>query len=117
MKSIIMTDGKRVREEVCEQRWADEVSSKKTLDLYAAVKGEWKKEKYLDNPGDRRGGRLKFKFRTRLAGLRAEVGGWKNRNQSSQCIYVLYRRGRECGAFSCFVCCECPLTPNDIDSP
>ena len=86
MKSIIMTDGKRVREEVCEQRWADEVCSKKTLDLYAAVKGEWKKEKYLDDPGDRRGGRLKFKFRTRLAGLRAEVGGWKNRNQSSQCI-------------------------------
>ena len=50
------------------------------------MKGEWKKEKYLDDPGDRRGGRLKFKFRTRLAGLRAEVGGWKNRNQSSQCI-------------------------------
>ena len=35
-----MTDGKRVREEVWKQRWADEVSSKKTLDLYAAVKGE-----------------------------------------------------------------------------
>ena len=73
---------------MCEQRWADEVSSKKTLDLYAAVKGERKKEKYLDDPGDRRA-RLKFKFQMRSAGLRAEVGGWKNRNQSSQCIMFM----------------------------
>ena len=39
---------KRVREEVCKQRGADEVSSKKTLDLYAAVNGERKKGKYLE---------------------------------------------------------------------
>ena len=51
------------------------MQSKKTLDLYAAVKKQLKEEKYVNDPGDRRGTRLKFRFRTRSAGLRAEVGG------------------------------------------
>ena len=36
--------------------------------------------------GDRRGARLKFRFRTRSAGLRAEVGGWKNKEEGRQCV-------------------------------
>ena len=54
--------------------------------LLAAVKEKRKKEKYLDDPGDRR---ARLKFQMRSAGLRAEVGGWKNRNQSSQCIMFM----------------------------
>ena len=34
-----------------------------------------REEMYINNHGDRRGARLKFRFRTRSAGLRAEVGG------------------------------------------
>ena len=63
----------------------EEVQSKKTLDLYAAVKKQLKEEKYVNDPGDRRGARLKFRFRTRSAGLRAEVGGWKNKGEARQC--------------------------------
>ncbi len=59
---------------------------KKTLDLYAAVKGGLKNEMYVDDLGDRRGASLKFRFRTRSAGLRGEVGGWKNRDEDRQCI-------------------------------
>ncbi len=40
----------------------------------------------MNDPGDRRGVRLKFRFRTRSAGLSAEVGGWKNRDESRQCV-------------------------------
>ena len=60
--------------------------SKKTLDLYAAVKKQLKEEKYVNDPGDRRGARRKFRFRTRSAGLRAEVGGWKNKEEGRQCV-------------------------------
>ena len=70
----------------CEQRWTEEVQSKKTLDLYAAVKKRLNEEKYVNDPGDRRGARLKFRFRTRSAGLRAEVGGWKNKEEAGQCV-------------------------------
>lgn len=51
------------------------MQSKKILDLYAAVKKQLMEEKYVNDPGNRRGARLKFRFRTRSAGLRAEVGG------------------------------------------
>ena len=34
------------RKRKCEQRWIEEVQSKKTLDLYAAVKKQLKEEKY-----------------------------------------------------------------------
>ena len=64
----------------------EEVQSKKTLDLYAAVKKWLNEEKYVNDPGDRRGARLKFRFRTRSAGLRAEVGGWKNKEEAKQCV-------------------------------
>ena len=37
-------------------------------------KKQLEEEKYVNDPGDRRGARLKFRFRTRSAGLRAEVG-------------------------------------------
>ena len=53
--------------------------------VYAAVKKRLNEEKYVNNPGDRRGARLKFRFRTRSAGLRAEVGGWKNK-EARQCV-------------------------------
>ena len=76
---------RKVRKRKCEQRWTEEVQSKKTLDLYAAVKKQLNEEKYVNNPGDRRGARLKFRFRTRSAGLRAEVGGWKNK-EARQCV-------------------------------
>ena len=78
--------GRKARKGKCKRRWVEEVRSKKTLDLYAAVKKELKKEKYMDDPGDRRGAALKFKFRTRSAGLRAEVGGWRNKEESKQCV-------------------------------
>ena len=65
---------RKARKRKCEQRWTEEVQSKKTLDLYAAVKKRLNEEKYVNDPGDRRGARLKFRFRTRSAGLRAEVG-------------------------------------------
>ena len=68
------------------QRKYREVQSKKTLDLYAAVKKWLNEEKYVNDPGDRRGARLKFRFRTRSAGLRAEVGGWKNKEEAKQCV-------------------------------
>ena len=55
------------------------------MNLYAAVKKQLKEEKYVNDPGDRRGARLKFRFRTRSAGLRAEVGGWKNKGEARQC--------------------------------
>ncbi len=47
--------GREGRREKHEQRWAEEEQSKKTLDLYAAVKHELKEEKYVEDPGDRRG--------------------------------------------------------------
>ncbi len=72
--------------EKCEQRWREEVQAKKTLDLYSTMKSGLKKEQYINDPGDRRGARLKFKFRTRSAGLRAETGEWRNKNESSQCV-------------------------------
>jgi len=53
------------------------------LDLYAAVK---KQLKEVNDPGDSRGARLKFIFRTRLAGLRAEVGERKNKEGARQCV-------------------------------
>ena len=62
------------------------MQSKKTLDLYAALKKQLKEEKYVNDPGDRRGVRLKFRFRTRSAGLRAEVGGRKNKEEGRQCV-------------------------------
>ena len=71
---------------------------KKTLDLYVAVKKRLNEEKYVNDPGDRRGARLKFRFRTRSAGLRAEVGGWKNKEEARQC--VMRGRRRKCRA--CF---------------
>ena len=43
-------------------RWTEEVHSKKTLDLYAAVKKQLEEEKYVNDPGDRRGARLKFRL-------------------------------------------------------
>lgn len=61
-----------------------------SLDLYVVVKRRWKK-KYVDDPGVRRGARLKFRIQTRSAGLRAEVGGCKNWNQSSQRIMCCSR--------------------------
>ncbi len=45
-----------------------------------------KKENYVDDAGDRRGATLTFRFRTRSAGLEAEVGGCKDREESSQCV-------------------------------
>ena len=77
---------RKARKRKCEQRWTEEVQSKKTLDLYAAVKKQLEEEKYVNDPGDRRGPRLKFRFRTRSAGLRAEVGGWKNKDEARQCV-------------------------------
>ena len=62
------------------------MQSKKTLDLYAAVKKQLKEEKYVNDPGDRRGARCKFRFRTRSPGLRAEVGGRKNKEEGRQCV-------------------------------
>ena len=41
--------------------------------IHGRVKDELKKEKYVDDLRDRRGSRLKFRFRTRSSGLRAEV--------------------------------------------
>ena len=73
------------RKRKCKQRWTEEVQSKKTLDLYAAVKKRLNEEKYVNDPGDRRGARLKFRFRTRSTGLRAEVGGWKEARQCVMC--------------------------------
>ena len=66
---------RKARRRKWEQGWMEEVQSKKTLDLYAAVKKQLKEEKYINDTGDRRGASLKFRFRTRSAGLRAEVGG------------------------------------------
>ena len=40
----------------------------------------------VDDSRDRGGARLKFSFRTRSAGLRAEVGYWKNREESRECV-------------------------------
>ena len=77
---------RKARKRKCEQRWTEEVESKNTLDLYAAVKKRLNEEKYVNDPGDRRGARLKFRFRTRSAGLRAEVGGWKNKEEARQCV-------------------------------
>ena len=55
-------------------KWTEEVQSKKTLDLHVyvhtAVKKWLKEEKYVNDPGDMRGVRLKFRFRIRSAGLR-----------------------------------------------
>ncbi len=59
-ESVCMSDRTRERKKICEQRWVEEVRIKKTLDVYAAVKHEWKKEKYTSDHGDRRGSRLKF---------------------------------------------------------
>ena len=50
------------------------------------MKKHLKEENYVNDPGDRRGARLKFRFRTRTAGLRAEVGGWKNEEEATQCV-------------------------------
>ena len=74
------------RKRIGEQRWAEEVQSKKTLDIYVAVKKHLKEENYVKDPGDRRGARLKFRLSTRTAGLRAEVGGWKNKEEDTQCV-------------------------------
>ncbi len=52
---------------------------------------------YVGDLGDRRGATLKFRFRTRSAWLRGEVGGWKYREKDWQ-YHVLYAGGRECGA-------------------
>ena len=60
------------RKRIGEQRWSEEVQSKKTLDLYVAVKKHLKEEKYVNDPVDKRGARLKFRL-TRTAGLRAEM--------------------------------------------
>ena len=76
---------RKTRRRKWEQRWIEEVQSKKTLDLYAAVKKQLKEEKYVNDPGDRRGARLKFRFRTRSAGLRAEVGG-RTKRVYRQCV-------------------------------
>ena len=72
---------RKARKRKCKQRLTEKVQSKKTLDLYAAVKKQLKEEKYVNDPGDRRRARLKFRFRTRSAGLRAEVEGWKNKKR------------------------------------
>ena len=77
---------RKARKRKCEQRWTEEVQSKKTLDLYAVVKKRLNEEKYVNDPRDRRGARLKFRFRTRSAGLRAEVEGWKNKEEARQCV-------------------------------
>ena len=77
---------RKARKRKCEQRWTEKVQSKNTLDLYAVVNKRLKKEKYVNDPEDRRGPRLKFRFRTRSAGLRAEVGGWKNKEEARQCV-------------------------------
>ena len=79
---------RKARKRKCEQRWTEEVQSKKALDLYAAVKKRLKEEKYVNDPGDRRGARLKFRFKTRPAGLKAEVEGWKNK-EARQCVCVV----------------------------
>ena len=52
------------------------------------------------DPGDRRGARLKFRFRTRSTGLRVEVGGWKNKEEGRQCVMCSKREDRKCRA--CF---------------
>ena len=83
---IIEIPDRKARKRKCKQRWTEEVQSKKTLDLYAAVKKWLNEEKYVNDPGDRRGARLKFRFRTRSAGLRAEVEGWKNKEEARQCV-------------------------------
>ena len=70
---------RKARKKKCEQRWKKEVQSKKTLDLhtvYSSKEADEGSQKKVNNPGDRRGARLKFRFRARSAGLRAEVGGW-----------------------------------------
>ena len=41
--------------------------------IHGRVKEELKKEKYVDDHRDRKGARLKCRFRTRSSGLRAEV--------------------------------------------
>ena len=41
-----------------------------------------KRSMYINDCGDRRGARLKFRFRTGSAGLRAEVGGQKNKEEA-----------------------------------
>ena len=46
---------RKARKRKCEQRWTEEVQSKKTLDLYAAVKKRLNEEKYVNDPGDREG--------------------------------------------------------------
>ena len=46
------------------------------------MKKQLKEEKHINDPGDRRGARLKFRFRTRSAGLRAEVEGWKSKEEA-----------------------------------
>ena len=74
------------RKRIGEQRWSEEVQSKKTLDLYVAVKKHLKEEKYVNDPSDWRGARLNFRFRTRTAGLRAEVRGWKNKEEDTRCV-------------------------------
>ena len=53
---------RKARKRKCEQRWTEKVQSKKTLNLYAAVKKRLNEEKYVNDPGDRRGARLKFRF-------------------------------------------------------
>ena len=88
-----------------------------TYNIYMAVKDRLKKEEYVDDLRDRIGARLKFKFRTRSAGLGAEVGYWKNREESRECVmcseeedeYVehvmmrceAYRSERECAYGKC----------------
>ena len=43
----------------------------------------------MHDPGDKRGDRLKFRFRTRSASLRAEVGGWKNKEEARLCVMFI----------------------------
>ena len=50
---------RKARKRKCEQRWTEEVQSKKTLDLYAAVKKWLNEEKYVNDPGDRRANQYK----------------------------------------------------------
>ena len=55
---------RKARKRKCEQRWTEEMQSKKALDIYTAVKKRLNEENCVDDPGDRRGARLKFRFRT-----------------------------------------------------
>ena len=57
-----------------------------TVTLCSSEKVAECREVYVNDPGDRRGARLKFRFRTRSASLRAEVGGWKNKEEARQCV-------------------------------